>query len=228
MFGPESREQHDQVLRLDRVLGAFIDTLYALRDSSRIVFALTADHGGGLIPELHGRLRVDMAPAMVAARRVVALEGGDTTAVDFESGALFVDAARARADVAKVTDAFIAAGTGIPGVERADRFSDLARRDPAKDAVARRWLQMFPDDMLPVAVVTLAPGDIYNYPIAATHGSPHDYDSHVPIVFYGAPFKAGRYGTFVRTVDIAPTLARVLGVAPTEKLDGHVLTEAIR
>jgi predicted AlkP superfamily pyrophosphatase or phosphodiesterase len=32
MFGPESREQHDQVLRLDRVLGAFIDTLYALRD----------------------------------------------------------------------------------------------------------------------------------------------------------------------------------------------------
>ena len=44
-YGPDSREQHDQILRLDRVLGQFIDSLYTLRDSSRIVISLTADHG---------------------------------------------------------------------------------------------------------------------------------------------------------------------------------------
>jgi arylsulfatase A-like enzyme len=87
---------------------------------------------------------------------------------------------------------------------------------------------MFPDDVLPDAVVTLASGNILNYPIPATHGSPHDYDAHVPIVFYGPPFKPGRYQAFARTVDIAPTLARVLGVAPAERLDGRPLTEAIR
>jgi hypothetical protein len=227
MFGPESREQHDQILRLDRVLGAFIDTLYALRDSTRIVFALTADHGVTPIPELHGALRVNIAPAMVAVRGVIRAAGGDTTAVDFESGALFVDAAKARADVGTVADAFMAAARNIPGVLRADRFADLARRDPAHDETARRWLQMFPDDMRPVAVVTLRPGDMYNYPIAATHGSPHRDDSHVPIVFYGPGVKSGRYGAFARTVDIAPTLARLLGVTPTERLDGQMLREAL-
>jgi arylsulfatase A-like enzyme len=87
---------------------------------------------------------------------------------------------------------------------------------------------MFPDDMLPAAVVTLTPGSMYHYPLTATHGSPHDHDTHVPLIFYGSAFKAGTYAEFVRTVDIAPTLAVVLGVSPSERLDGHILTQAFR
>src|SRR5690606_35063459 len=97
-----------------------------------------------------------------------------------------------------------------------------------RDEVARRWLHMFPDDARPVAVATLAEGNVFNYPIIATHGSPNRHDSHVPIIFYGPPFAPGRYPEFVRTVDIAPTLARVLGVEPLERLDGRPLTDAIR
>ena len=229
-FGPESKEQHDQILRLDRTLGAFLDTLYTLRDSSRIVIALTADHGVGLIPELHGNLRVDLDPAFVAAKDVITKAGGDTLALDFESGAFFVDQVRAGAKVSadQVVSAFIAAATGIPGVLRVDRFRELARLDTTRDYVARRWLHMFPDDMVPAAVVTLKEGDILNYPIVATHGSPHNYDSHVPILFYGPPFKPGRYQAFTRTVDLAPTLAKVLGISPTERLDGRILTEALK
>jgi arylsulfatase A-like enzyme len=62
----------------------------------------------------------------------------------------------------------------------------------------------------------------------ATHGSPYDYDSHVPLIFYGPPFRSGRYAEFVRTVDLAPTLAAVAGVRPLERLDGVVLKQAIR
>jgi arylsulfatase A-like enzyme len=50
----------------------------------------------------------------------------------------------------------------------------------------------------------------------------------VPIIFYGARVKAGRYGEFARVVDMAPTLAAIVGVKPLEKLDGHVLRNAIR
>jgi hypothetical protein len=32
----------------------------------------------------------------------------------------------------------------------------------------------------------------------------------------------------VRVVDMAPTLAQILNVRPTEELDGHVLTQALR
>ncbi len=230
-YGPESMEQRDQILRLDRVLGALIDTLYQLRDSSRIIFALSADHGVSPIPELHGRVRVRIRPAMTAARRAVAAAGGDTTALEIESGAFFVDSTKLGAStisIDSIVAVFNAAAAGIPGVQRVDRFRDLRQRNLSRDFVARRWLQMFPPDMEPVAVVTLGEGNMYDYSVAATHGSPHMRDSHVPIIFYGLPFAPGRHDQFVRTVDIAPTLASVLGVTPTEPLDGRPLTDALR
>ncbi|HEV8455192.1 MAG TPA: hypothetical protein VGQ24_09890, partial [Gemmatimonadales bacterium] len=94
--------------------------------------------------------------------------------------------------------------------------------------IARRWVQMFPPDVPVEAVVVLTPGSYWDPMSIALHGTPHDDDSHVPILFFGGPFKPGRYSQFVRTVDIAPTLAQVLGAPPTEPLDGRVLTAAIK
>jgi len=168
---------------------------------------------------------------MAAAQAVVARAGGDTTALDVESGAFFVDSVKLGThaiSVDSIASAFMAAALKIPGVERVDRFRDLRQRNPERDYVARRWLQMFPADMEPVAVVTLGRGNMYDYGVAATHGSPHMQDSHVPMIFYGPSFVPGRYDQFVRTVDIAPTLARALGVTPTEPLDGRPLTDALR
>jgi arylsulfatase A-like enzyme len=77
-------------------------------------------------------------------------------------------------------------------------------------------------------VVTLEPYHVWGQTSYAQHGTPNDYDTHVPLIFYGAPFRQGRYDDFVRVVDMAPTLARVAGVLPTEPLDGHVLERALR
>jgi len=62
---------------------------------------------------------------------------------------------------------------------------------------------------------------------STTHGTPYDFDTHVPIVFMGAPFRPGRYAGRVATVDIAPTLARVLHIAAPAGLDGHALEGAL-
>ena len=50
----------------------------------------------------------------------------------------------------------------------------------------------------------------------------------MPIIFYGPWANPGRYTEFARTVDIAPTLAAMLGVTPAEKLDGLVLAKAVK
>jgi arylsulfatase A-like enzyme len=71
-------------------------------------------------------------------------------------------------------------------------------------------------------VVTLTPLSLWGGAIAS-HGSPYDYDSHVPLIFYGAGVRPGRHAEFVRTVDLAPTLAAMLGVQPTERVDGRDL-----
>jgi arylsulfatase A-like enzyme len=45
------------------------------------------------------------------------------------------------------------------------------------------------------------------------HGTHHDYDTHVPLVFWGAGVRAGRHDDPSAPYDLAPTLAAVLGVA---------------
>jgi arylsulfatase A-like enzyme len=44
----------------------------------------------------------------------------------------------------------------------------------------------------------------------------------------GSAVKPGRYAAPTYTVDVAPTLAALLGIPPTEAVDGRVLTEALR
>ena len=62
----------------------------------------------------------------------------------------------------------------------------------------------------------------------AMHGSPSDLDARVPLILYGAPFRPGRHREKARVVDLAPTLAHVLHVPPTDKVDGRVLEAALR
>jgi hypothetical protein len=60
-----------------------------------------------------------------------------------------------------------------------------------------------------------------------THGSPHDYDRHVPLVFWGPGIAGGVVDEPVITADVAPTLARLLGIGVPAGLDGHPLTSWI-
>jgi predicted AlkP superfamily pyrophosphatase or phosphodiesterase len=245
-FGPDSREMHDQILRLDRSLGAFLDSLFRIRNQKDVVIALTADHGLTPYPEVHahdpnaGAMRVDVRPVLqrlsnsLAARGVTGKVTGGyiDNAFSFDGGVLELDRAaltQARINSDSLLRAVQADFLRVPGVARADRLSDLARADTVNDKIARRWLHMFADESKVALVVSLAP---YNYWVSsyaiAWHGSPNDSDAHVPILFYGDGVRAGRYSEFARVVDMAPTLAALVHVNPLEKLDGHILQDAIR
>ncbi len=237
-FGMASREMHDQILRLDRTLGVFIDSLYKIRDSSTIVFALTADHGVTLPPELAKArpgepppIRVDLGAVTTAFYTRLLRRGVDTSGFDFDDAILFLDRPtfdRAHVKVDSVARAFADEVKKQPGVARADLFSDILSADTTRDAVARRWRHSVPTDLSPAVVVTLNQGSVWGSYATGIHGSPWDDDAHVPLVFYGAGVRAGRYNEFSRVVDLAPTLASMIGVAPTEPIDGHVLRSAIR
>lgn len=234
-YGPDSRELHDQMVRVDRAIGAFIDSLYKLRDSSRIVFAITGDHGVASFPELNVEraspppVRVSIGSVILNARKILRDAGVDTTAIIFDG--LTVTAEREKFRAAKVgadsiLDRIAANYRALPGVARVDRFSDLLKADHVRDPIARRWTHQFRPGDIDLAV-TLTRMSIATAN-AATHGSPYDYDSHVPVIFYGAGVRPGVHSGFVRTVDIAPTLAALLGLRPLEKLDGVPLQSALR
>ena len=234
-YGPDSREMHDQVLRVDRVIGRFLDSLYTVRDSSTVTVILTSDHGVGRIPELAAAtvtpmpVRASLEGVFPPVRAKLRAAGIDTNAFIMDQNIVQLDRNAFR-NKSLNPDSLLAFFASIArkefGVARVDRFRDLLA-NATKDPIARRWAHQFPADVNIEMLITLTPMSTWGGNVAS-HGSPYDYDSHVPLIFSGFGVKAGKYPEFVRTVDIAPTLAALAGVKPAEAIDGVALKAAIR
>ena len=95
-FGPDSREIHDQILRLDRFLGTFLDSLFKLRDSTRVVIAMTSDHGVSPLPGAKSRDanqsagKVNLRPAIVPLFASLRAAGVDTSGFRFDDEGILV------------------------------------------------------------------------------------------------------------------------------------------
>ncbi len=62
---------------------------------------------------------------------------------------------------------------------------------------------------------------------AASHGSPHSYDTHVPVMFFGPGIRPGSHIRKVGPEDIAPTVSHLLGTVAPSASDGEVLGEVL-
>ena len=238
-YGPDSREARENALRLDETIGWFLDSLYRIRDSSTVTVALTGDHGVGPIRELarergeatgNQGLLVSLRALVTQVHAGLRATGVDTAAFRYQADHVALDRralSAARVDADSLLDFFARAARQVPGVARVDRLSTLRRADFATDAIARRWSHQFAADSPVELGITLTRFSVW-YETTATHGSPYDYDAHVPIIFYGPWAKPGRYTSFARVVDMGPTLAVIAGVQPLERLDGVVLVDALR
>ncbi|MFN7917330.1 MAG: alkaline phosphatase family protein [Vicinamibacterales bacterium] len=99
----------------------------------------------------------------------------------------------------------------------------------------QQWLDMFARGYFPgrsgqVFVVpkekwfVTSHDDLYKF----MHGSPWEYDTHIPLLLYGAPFaKAGQYASPAKQQDVAPTVGALIGATPLPTYTGRALTEAI-
>jgi len=237
-YGPDSKELHDQVLRVDRYLGTLFKSLFTLVDSTRVVIALTSDHGMAQWPATSPDAHkpgfapwVDLRPLLSATRAPLIARGIDSTAVRLDEWALILNRdvlARANVNADSLVRAFAAAARLVKGVARADRPHDLTAADTINDPIARRWVHAIPPDVPIDLVITLTQYSQWAPGSYDKHGSPYDYDAHVPLVIYGPMVRPGRRAEMVKVVDLAPTLAFIAGVPPTEKLDGSVLYQALR
>jgi predicted AlkP superfamily pyrophosphatase or phosphodiesterase len=238
-FGPDSREIHDQVLRLDHYLGWFLKRVTDRLGRDNVVVVLTADHGVTSFPE-YTRTKGGTAYRVLLDTLVTAVNGdldriaGTTREwLGFDTGMLFLQDNGRFAAMGIKTDSILDALTArilrVPGVARVIRPADLARADTASDPVARRWLHQLTPDASVALTVSLQPGSVWDIPNAliAMHGQPSEDDAHVPIVFWGHGIRRGVYAGRMNTVDIAPTLAALLGVAPLSLVDGRVRADAL-
>ncbi|HEY6808718.1 MAG TPA: alkaline phosphatase family protein [Gemmatimonadales bacterium] len=239
-YGPDSRELHDQVLHVDRYLGWFLNRLDDRYGRDNVLVVLVSDHGMSSFPQYargHGfaearEVTVDSIVAEESAA-IDRLTGATAPRhwLSFESGILFLDDNGGLAARGVNQDSIFGAIAqhlkAIPGVARVDRVADLPKADTADDAIARRWVHQLPANSGAVLVITLQDANVWAGYVGAKHGQPSDRDTHIPLIISGRGIKPGTYTDRADAVDIAPTLARLLGITPLSFVDGRVLTEAL-
>jgi len=240
-YGPDSQEMVDNLLRLDRYLGGFLRYLDEAVGADGYVAVMTADHGVMPLPEDLARqgIMAERIPRAgyrrvidsVAANAAESLGIGAPLVVACTNGiVLDTGAALARGIAPEdMRQAMAARLRRISFIDEVMTYGDLF----GPRAVVRGYRDMYrrsfrsdraPDLALRLVEYTLIDDDRYG----TNHGSPYDYDTHVPLVFAGRGVAHGIASTTpVRTVDIAPTLAALLGIRPPNDIDGVTLKEAL-
>jgi len=239
-YGTEGSEMCIQLANLDQTLGK----LFAALDKSGVdyVVALTADHGGNDIPERERERAMPMAERVAAAllpKQVGADIGkqlGLSGPVLYGStnGDVWVDPKLTADQRTKVLAAAIARYRADPQVAAVFTPDEIAAA-PAPEGPPETWTLLQRErasfdparsgDFLVFLKPRITAIPPRGYPGAvATHGSPWDYDRRVPILFWRKGIKGFEQPLSVETIDIAPTLAGVLGFAikPGE-MDGRCL-----
>jgi predicted AlkP superfamily pyrophosphatase or phosphodiesterase len=237
LFGPWSRESGDALHRLDRALGGFLDRLEA-RTGGALVVALTADHGVLPLPEwlaANGEGTCPVASGRAGIRRIgLGLLGhlwwelGPLARpgawLHFAGSQVRVDRELARRQAVPVERAASLAEAYLeswPAIGHAWTAAEIASVD---GELAELYRHSFVPGRSGDLVVEPARGClISSYDTGTSHGSPWEYDRRVPLVFRGPGVAAGRVPGPAATVDLAPTLAALLGVPAPADLDGRPL-----
>jgi len=238
-FGTQGREQCEQIMRLDAALGQFLDALDDIEGG--VILSLTADHGGSDINERTAARgfpfagRADMAP-VVEANAALRQQFG----LSFDplnrgaSGLRITDADKRtmaepmRTEVAKAAVELLNGKGDLYFVG----FIDDLLADPVPDSLHPELLSVRERMRLSAVqgvsadlMIALAPGKSTGGRLGSnlsSHGQPWDYDRRVPIIFWAPDAEGQERFMPVRTIDIAPTIANIMGLE-TPELDGRCM-----
>jgi predicted AlkP superfamily pyrophosphatase or phosphodiesterase len=244
-FGPESEESEDDLLRLDGFLSDFLKMLDSQVGLTNTLLVLSSDHGFSYSPE-HWKKALDLDADRIYADEMLAklnkhlrnTFGFDKMATSWVAPTIWLDydfidqRHLARSEVEKACAEFLLSYPGIHSVFTRSRL-ELGQVPYTKlgAMVSRSWHPRVSGDIL----IIQKDGWLFSAkrdeptPVTASHGTPWEYDTRVPMIFMGeAWIKKGKYAGSAEPTDIAPTLAEILRIPPPSGSEGRVLTEILK
>jgi hypothetical protein len=238
-FGPDSQEVLDVTLRSDALMKEFLQFLDDKVGKGNYAVVVTADHGVCPVPEVQkakgipaGRIPVtDLLKAGEAAlqARYGKLDGnfdskenaGKTTWIEANAVPWFylnnrlIAARGLNADeVAATLASALRAG---PNIQATYTRSQLTGPDEALDETAKRVKRSFHPDRAGDVYVIANPYfliEAKSYGGGTSHGSPHEYDRHVPLMVFGPGVPGGERKEAVHPQHAAAIFAHFLGLQP--------------
>jgi predicted AlkP superfamily pyrophosphatase or phosphodiesterase len=234
--GPDSPEMQQMALDLDRELADFINFLGHQIGLANVWIALSADHGVSTLPEAVKKLHIPAAnlgskKLEADINRAITARfspGHPASYVKLSYPLAWLDPDAFAAAHVREHDSEAAVGEAMKQAGLRDYYtkSQLAEGEVPNTPLGRKYLNSYS----PVGSwFVMGVPDFYAVGSSkgTDHASPYTYDTHVPLAFYGLPFQPGTYRSSVEPIDLAATLASLLGInAPTHAV-GRVLTEAL-
>jgi predicted AlkP superfamily pyrophosphatase or phosphodiesterase len=254
-FGPLSQESEDNLLRLDTELARFFEFLEKQVGLKNCLIALSADHGVLPLPEELRRRGFESARLSEAEaidevnsvegemqqewqtnRRILRTWLWDVYLDYAVADSLGMAPPQFRAAVA----AKLRSVSFLSEVFTSDELGAAA--GAAHEHLEKQRHSFYPARSPDLTMQIKPYYLVTNKPQGTTHGSPYNYDSHVPMIFWGEGVQPGRIGSPHKTVDLAPTLAHWLDLDLSRLslnikgragdaefgVDGEVLTMAIK
>lgn len=234
--GADSPLMREMTIHLDRQIEALLDVLNRAVGAGNYCVVFTGAHGAPPDPGPERRSRMAIAGAVVTqiVNRELSTQlngpGGAHVYVErYLYPFLYLRLERFRPQNGSLREGRKLAGMAalrVPGV--AGYYTADGDCSHTGD-----WLRRFRNSFHAVRsgdlMLAYQPDYVEDYGAGRgiSYGSLYNYDARVPLCLYGPQFHAQTLEFAVEAVDIAPTLARVLGVAAPSSSTGRVLEEAL-
>jgi arylsulfatase A-like enzyme len=247
LFGPSSLESEDNLLRLDRTLAQlfkFVDQKVGLAST---VIVLSADHGAAEIPGYLNEFGIDaqyFKPAALDPKtleKLPAIEaiknkfGIDKELIQsffqpyvYLNHEVMREKGLNRAEVERAVAVELEKFDGVWLALPSSALAEGSRPDtPLDRAILYNYNSKRSGDIYLVFNPAWFINDFDGLTVASVHGSPWRYDAFVPVIFVRREVAPQQVFREIATVDVAPTLSAILGIAYPSGSVGTPLVEVL-
>lgn len=219
-FGVNSKEIEDTYIRLDKEIEQLLNTLDAKVGKENYTVFLTADHGAVNVPAYLESVKIPAGyfdgAAFEAYLKDLVVEDYKLSAwiKNISNQQIFLDREKIIGyglDLEKVQQGIVNQIINYPNVYKAYTATSMSNTQYTKgieNLLQNGYNQKRSGDILFV----LDPAVIQYSKTGSTHGSPLNYDTHVPLIFYGNGITKGNTTAYTTIPDIAPTISALLGI----------------
>ncbi|MDF9800492.1 putative AlkP superfamily pyrophosphatase or phosphodiesterase [Catalinimonas alkaloidigena] len=232
-FGAQSIELEDTYLRLDRDLADLLNSLDEQVGEGNYLVFLTADHAVVDVPKLlvdanmpGGYLEISKIGNIIQQKLIQ--KYGEGKWIEHASSQLLLDhqlIEEKGVDLEEIQDFVADCLMDFKGIKETYTATSMRKFEYTRGQ--RKLLQMgYNFQRSGDVLFTIEPGFLNSSRMQGTsHGTGYNYDTHVPMLFYGWGIKEGESVQYHRITDIAPTLSMLLNIALPDGADGQPVQE---
>src|SRR5690554_53846 len=220
-FGVNSKEVEDTYIRLDKDIERFIQALDAKVGKRQYTLFLTSDHGAVEVPSYLQSVDIPAGYVDNKARKeklhafMTKRFGASDLIESISNDQIFLNReklALLNLDLETVQKQIVHEVITYPNIDKAYTATAMGSTSfttGIEELVQNGFSQKRSGDVL----IVNDPSYLSYSKTGSSHGSGLNYDTHVPLLFYGKGIAAGSTLQKTRIVDIAPTISALLGIS---------------